>query len=259
MATRNVLVGRNLAIWADGYDISGNGNEVKIKRDAAKIDATVFGDHFSYDLAGIQKASLEFKGFYAAGYNFLDQIVNARFGQTADVQTLTAPAGLAAPVGSVFQPAILMPSVLTKYDIDVKLKGAVDIDAEFDARGAIDSGFILTSPIAALTATNTSLALDNTANGGATTGGWAAQLHVGAVSGTTPSLTAKLQGSPDGTTWTDIAGSTFVAVTTSNQAQRLTQPNGVTLPAQVRAVCTISGTTPSFNAMVAVSRTVVYV
>lgn len=258
MATRNVLVGRNLAIWADGYDISGNGNEVKIKRDAAKIDATVFGDHFSYDLAGIQKASLELKGFYAAGYGNLDQIVNARFGQTADVYTLTGPAGLGAPVGTVFQPAIMMPSVLTKYDIDVKLKGAVDIDMEFDARGAIDSGFILVSPIAALTTTGMSSALDNTSNGGATTGGWAAQLHVGAVSGTTPSLTAKLQGSPDGTTWTDIPGGLFAAVTTAFQAQRLTMPNGVTLPAQVRANYTISGTTPSFNAMVAVSRTVVY-
>jgi hypothetical protein len=253
MATRNVLVGRNLAIWADGYDISGNGNEVKIKRDAAKIDATVFGDHFSYDLAGIQKASLEFKGFYAAGYNFLDQIINARFGQTADVLTLTAPAGLAA-----LAPAILMPSVLTKYDIDVKLKGAVDIDSEYDARGAIDSGFILVSPIGATTTTGMSGVLDNTANGGATTGGWAAQLHISSVSGTTPSFTGKLQGSPDGTTWTDLPGGLFNAITTPNQAQRLTQPNGVSAPAQIRLNYTISGTTPSFTVAAAFARTPVF-
>ncbi len=253
MATRNVLVGRNLAIWADGYDISGNGNEVKIKRDAAKIDATVFGDHFSYDLAGIQKASLEMKGFYAAGYNFLDQIVNQRFGQTADVLTLTAPAGLAAAA-----PAIMMPSVLTKYDIDVKLKGAVDIDMEFDARGAIDSGFLLVSPIAATTATGMSAVLDNTTTGGATTGGWAAQMHVSSVSGTTPSLAMKLQGSPDGTTWTDIPGGGFVAVTASNNAQRLSFPNGTSVPAQIRANWTITGTTPSFNIALGFSRTVVF-
>jgi hypothetical protein len=253
MATRNVLVGRNLAIWADGYDISGNGNEVKIKRDAAKIDATVFGDHFSYDLAGIQKASLEFKGFYAAGYGFLDQIVNQRFGQTNDVLTLTAPAGLAA-----LGPAIMIPSVISKYDVDVKLKGAVDIDAEFDARGYMDQGFLLVSPIGATTVTGMSSVLDNTLNGGATTGGWAAQLHVSSVSGTTPSLTVKLQGSPDGTTWTDLPGGLFTAVTASNNAQRLVQPNGIATPAQIRANLTITGTTPSFNAMVGFSRSVVY-
>lgn len=254
MATRNVLVGRNLAIWADGYDISGNGNEVKIKRDAAKIDATVFGDHFSYDLAGIQKASLEFKGFYAAGYNFLDQIVNQRFGQTTDVQTLTMPAGPGVSLG----PAIMMPSVITKYDVDVKLKGAVDIDAEFDARGFLDQGFILVNPIAPLTVTGTGTALDNTLTGGATAGGWAAQLHVSTVTGTTPSLAMKLQGSPDGTTWTDLPGGAFNAVTASNNGQRLVMPNGTAVPAMIRANYTITGTTPTFLTAVAFSRSVVY-
>jgi hypothetical protein len=257
MATRNVLVGRNLAIWADGYDISGNGNEVKIKRDAAKIDATVFGDHFSYDLAGIQKASLEFKGFYAAGYGFLDQIVNQRFGQTNDVYTCTLPAGYVNN-----GPAIMMPSVVTKYDVDVKLKGAVDIDSEFDARGFLDQGFMLTNPLSVLTATGTGAIgnglLDNTTNGGATTGGWTAQIHVSSVSGTTPSLAMKLQGSPDGTTWTDLPGGAFNAITAANQAQRLVAVNGTATPSQIRTNWTISGTTPSFTAMVAFCRSVVY-
>lgn len=257
MATRNVLVGRNLAIWADGYDISGNGNEVKIKRAAAKIDATVFGDHFDYELAGIQKASLEFKGFYAAGYNFLDQIVNQRFGQTNDVYTCTLPAGYINN-----GPAIMMPSVITKYDIDVKLKGAVDIDAEYDARGFLDQGFMLMNPLSATTTTGTGTAgngvLDNSTTGGATTGGCTAQLHVSTVSGTTPSLTVKIQGSPDGTTWTDIPGMTFAAVTTPNQAQRLVVPNGVSVPAQVRTNWTVSGTSPSFTSMVSFCRSVVY-
>ena len=235
----------------DGYDITGNGNEIKLKRDAAKIDATVFGDHFSYELAGIQKASLEFKGFYNPGYNNLDQIVNQRFGQTNDVITLTAPGGYAA-----LQPAILMPSVITKYDIDAKLKGAVDIDSEYDARGALDQGFILVSPIIPITASGVSAVLDNTLTGGATTGGCAAQLHVWGVSGTTPSLTMILQGSPDGVTWTTLGA--FNAVTTNNSAQRLVLPNGTTIPQQTRVSWTVTGTTPTFNTLFGFSRSVVY-
>jgi len=124
------LVGRNVAVAVDGYDFTGNGNEIKLKRDAAKIDATVFGQHFSYDLAGIQKASLELKGFYSYGYSQIDQIINQRFGQTNDVNVLVAPAGY-----PVLGPAILMPSVITKYDLDAKLKGAIDA-FKLDVRGA---------------------------------------------------------------------------------------------------------------------------
>jgi len=175
------LVGRNVAVAVDGYDFTGNGNEIKLKRDAAKIDATVFGQHFSYDLAGIQKASLELKGFYSYGYSQIDQIINQRFGQTNDVNVLVAPAGY-----PVLGPAILMPSVITKYDLDAKLKGAIDLDAEFDARGALDQGFILNSPIGTTTTTgnSTDLFTAGVDTGGATTGGAAAHVHVFGVTGT---------------------------------------------------------------------------
>ena len=66
-----------------------------------------------------------------------------------------------------------------------------------------------------------------------------------AVSGTTPSMTAKLQGSyDDGTTWFDIPSVTFGAISTvSNTAIRFNGP----IPRTCRWVYTISGTTPSFT------------
>lgn len=250
--TAQVYVGRNVAVAFDQYDMSGNGNELKAKRDAATIDATVFGDRFSYDLAGIQKASIELKGFYTPGYNNIDGIVNQRFGQDSDV--LAAYGALGWPLGG---PMVMQPSVITKYDIDAKLKGAVTIDCTMMARGYVDDGYILLSPNQFTTATGTSTALDNTPNGGATVAGANAQLHVFSVTGTTPSLTMKLQGSPDGTTWTDIPGMLFSAATTAS-AQRLVLPKQQTIPAQVRANWTISGTTPSFLALLGFARGVVY-
>ncbi len=38
---------------------------------------------------------------------------------------------------------------------------------------------------------------------------------IGAVSSTNPSLAGKIQESVDGTTWTDVSGATFTAVTLS--------------------------------------------
>lgn len=73
-------------------------------------------------------------------------------------------------------------------------------------------------------------------------------LETGAVSGTTPSMTVKIQESDDNSTFTDITGATFTAVTASNNSQvlRVTELN-ITRKRYLRAVATISGTTPSFT------------
>lgn len=68
-------------------------------------------------------------------------------------------------------------------------------------------------------------------------------LHVTAVSGTSPSMTVKFQDSGDGTNWVDIPSAAFTAATATG-SQRLVVSNVGTL---VRAVATVSGTTPSFT------------
>ena len=66
---------------------------------------------------------------------------------------------------------------------------------------------------------------------------------IGTVGGTTPSLTGKIQESSDGSTWTDISGAVFTAVTASENVQVL---NFQRTKRYARHVATISGTTPSF-------------
>lgn len=245
------FVGRNVAIVCDQYDISGHGNELKAKRDAAVIDATAFGDRFEYGLAGVQKSSIELKGHYTPGYAGMDGIINQRFGQDSDVLVAYAPLGW-----GLLNPLVMQPSVITKYDIDAKLKGAVELDATWTARGAVDDGYMLQTPNTIMTATGTQAApLDDTATTGPTLGGAAAHLHVLAVSGTTPSLTMKIQSSPDGTTWTDLF--VFTAATKIG-SQRMTIAVGNNVDQQIRANWTISGTLPKFNAVVGFSRNVVF-
>jgi hypothetical protein len=82
-------------------------------------------------------------------------------------------------------------------------------------------------------------------------------INMGTVTGTTPTLVAKLQGSNDGgTTWYDIPGAVTPTITSSGQTLLEVYP-GVTpaanaavsspLPRTWRVAYTIGGTTPSFT------------
>jgi len=67
-------------------------------------------------------------------------------------------------------------------------------------------------------------------------------LNVTAVSGTTPSMTVKIQDTGDGTNWVDT-GSAFAPVTAAGIFRLVVPDLGLFL----RAVSTITGTTPSFT------------
>lgn len=67
--------------------------------------------------------------------------------------------------------------------------------------------------------------------------------HVGTVSGTTPTLDAKIQESDDNSTWTDITGATFTQVTASTALQVI---SFLRTKRYLRGVATIAGTSPSF-------------
>ena len=66
---------------------------------------------------------------------------------------------------------------------------------------------------------------------------------IGAVTGTTPSLTGKIQESSDAATWTDITSATFTAVTANNSVQVISFDR---TKRYVRHYRTVTGTSPTF-------------
>ncbi|HEX3148465.1 MAG TPA: hypothetical protein VHR66_10300 [Gemmataceae bacterium] len=87
--------------------------------------------------------------------------------------------------------------------------------------------------------TNTGSAIDMFDGDGSC---FAAQV-IGAVTGTSPSLTGKIQESSDNSTWTDVSGATFTAVTASNSVQTITFER---TKRYLRHARTVSGTSPTF-------------
>lgn len=98
---------------------------------------------------------------------------------------------------------------------------------------------------AAYTATASILQSDKAANADSVS----FYMNVTAVSGTTPSLTATIQCSPDdGTTWFSLATAEMTGQTgaiTATGQYRLT--SAAPIGARTRLLLTISGTTPSFT------------
>ncbi len=82
----------------------------------------------------------------------------------------------------------------------------------------------------------------------------AAFLIVNSASGTSPSLSVKLQDSPDGVNWADVY--TYPAVTAGNTVLRAGWSDfKYSLGRYLQATWTISGTTPSFTFSVSVTPT----
>jgi hypothetical protein len=66
---------------------------------------------------------------------------------------------------------------------------------------------------------------------------------IGAVGGTSPSLAGKIQESSDNSTWSDVTGATFTAVTASNNVQTIVFDR---TKRYLRHFRTVSGTSPTF-------------
>src|SRR5262245_4822583 len=66
---------------------------------------------------------------------------------------------------------------------------------------------------------------------------------IGAVGGSSPSLAGKIEESDDDSTWSDVSGATFTAVTSSNNVQVISFER---TKRYVRHHRTVSGSSPTF-------------
>lgn len=242
--------GRVTAVTMDQFDITGYYHEYKFKRDAHLIDVTPFGNRVSIDLAGIQKATMELKGFYNAAH---DMAMHERFGQDDDVYLTLCPTGY-----KPMAPAVMLPSVIVKYDVSAKAKDAVMLDSEFALRGFVDDGVQLISPKTVLTgASGVSGDYDAGMLVGTTVAGAAAQLHVWSLGGTTPQLDVKVEQSDDGSVWTDLL--TFATATEpTGSVDRQQLDYGNLVKQHIRASWTLTGTGATARALITFARSVDY-
>jgi hypothetical protein len=226
--------GKATTVLYNGYDISTYLNDISVSANVDTVETSTFGDTAKKYIAGLKDGSASFGGFWSTVAGEIDDILATTFaaGETTNVLTI-APAG--TTLGNRGQ---MLAGIHTTYEVAGSIGDAVGITGEMQASGGVDAGRFVHA-LGADTATGNSTSVDNSA---ASTNGYSMNQHITAVSGTTPSMTSKVQHSTDDSVWVDLA--TFTAAT-AIRGQQVTGTG--TVNRYVREVHTISGTNPSFT------------
>lgn len=153
------------------------------------------------------------------------------------------------------QPAYFAPLDLTDWNVDAAVDDNVKVKVEGQCDGGVDMG-VIGHALGTETVSTNSTSIDNTAS---TSNGAAAMLHVTAVSGTTPTMTVKVQHSTDNSSWADLITFTQVTGTTGPASngpvsEFKTVAAGTTVNRYTRVISTIAGTSPSFTYGVSFAR-----
>lgn len=222
--------GKNTSVLYGGYDISGYLNDISVPRQADTVDVSTFGSTNKQYLAGLADGSASGSGFWDGAVGAIDAILSATFGTANNVLSVGWQGTTLGNRGD------LMSGVHSAYEKAGSIGDAVGISFEMQASGGVYSGIYLHA-LGAETVTGNSASVDN---GAATTAGFAMNLHVTAVAGTsTPTVTSKVQHSVDDGVWVDLG--TFAAATAIG-GQHVTGTG--TVNRYVREVHTISGSSP---------------
>lgn len=238
------LHSKDVQVLVNQYDLSGYFNAFNVSAQQATHDTTCFGNQSPAYAGGLKSGNIAADGLFSADALLGSDVALPPLLGTNAVITLL-PKG-----GTVGNRAYTLQDVVKSYDIGVKVADMIRNHIAADSVDGYDYGVSLHA-LQAETATANGTAVDN---GAATTNGGVAQIHLTVMSGTsTPTLTAKIQHSTDNSTWADLAGGAFTALTALG-SQRQTIAAGVTVNRYLRVVFTIAGTTPSFTFQVSFAR-----
>jgi hypothetical protein len=236
--------GKAGAVLVNGFDLSAYLNSAEISAEISTHDSTVFGQNSQSHQTGITSGGLQLGGFFErTDSSGSHAVLSAALGAAAARVAACAPEGFTAGY-----PCVLIGANETKYDDSVKIESLVSVAAYLKATGGVDANGVSLRALAAATATANDASVDNAAS---SSNGGVGHLHVTAASGTTPTITVKIQHSANNSTWADLVTFTQASAATG---ERIVVAAGTTVNRYLRAIYTIGGTDPSFTFTVAFAR-----
>lgn len=236
--SRMVLL--NVRTFAGAVDLTGSTNKSEINASFETLDQTTYGSNgWKEFAAGLATTEVSVAGFWDAGTGLATDVDPATFAGLGAVGPWSvAPAGAAD--GAL---AYLTNALQASYK---PMGGATGDTAGFEAMGRgntrLARGLVLHPPGVArtVTGTGTSFQLGVVPTGKRLY----VNLHVLSVSGTTPSMTVRIESDDNAGFTTPITVATFAAATAAS-GQHLSVA-GPTTDSWWRVGYTITGTTPSF-------------
>lgn len=229
--------GKDTKVFINSVDFSGYFNNIDATRTADVAESTTFGNSNKTYITGNKDGTVTIAGFFDAT---ADATLQPLLGG-ADCVVAFGIDGLDATDGTTFANGNFI-----NYGISSPVGDIVASSLDFQADNGLFNGIVLEN--ATYTSTTSGTARDNTVSSG---NGGGAFLIVSAASGTTPTLDAKITHSADDITYVDLV--TFTQAT-STTAEVKVVAKDTTINRYLKAELTISGTTPSFTAIIGFGR-----
>lgn len=231
---------QNVRLFTGSADLTTVNNKVEVKAEAERQDATAFtasGVVWKETLTGIRSVEIAAEGQWEA--NDLSKVDNVSF---ADLGSVT-PWTICPATADVSSLAYLTGLLRGEYQLGGSIGEVAPWTASGDGTYPLVRGVIGHPPGTARTASGTGTSI----NLGAIPAGQSlyAGLHVYSVSGTTPSLTARIE-SDDATGFPSATTIGTFTAATALTSQFMRVATGPVTDSWFRAAWTISGTTPSF-------------
>jgi hypothetical protein len=231
---------KNGRVMVNNRHLSGRINGWTVAGERNLGETTTLVDDGARFIPGLRSGSITVNGLFDGGAGDIDEEIQASDGALDGLLTTVLPDGF-----TIGKPAFIATSNLSSYAIESSVSDTVSLTVEATPNDGVDHGRAVHAHTAE-TATGNSASVDN---GASSTNGGVASLHVTAASGTTPSLTVKVQHSTDNTTFVDLISFTAATAVTS---ERKTVTG--TVNRYVREQHTISGTSPNFTYAAAFAR-----
>lgn len=239
MAT--LVHGKDSALYLGKYALTNYLKSWEPTEDYDVADVSVMGKAYHESIPGQRAGSVKVEGF--AGF---------AAGESMDI--LTAYRGLASvpltisfPATAVGDEAILLNGFVNTTSNPADVSSAVGLSAELMGVDGLDWGKLL-HVLATETATADGTSVNN---GGASSNGGSANIHVTATTGASPSTVVKVQDSADDSSWADII--TFTTITAATYEHK-TLAAATAVRQYVRIIWTLGGSTTNITFCVAFAR-----
>lgn len=232
--------GKDTKIYAEGYNLTGYFRSGSLSSSADVAETSTFGDADKEYIAGLKDETVSLEGVYDPATGAVDEQLSTALAKDPSLWLIFPQLDTLGNVG------FGVSAVETAYEVNADLGDAVMVSAELQSKVGVER-LKAHHALAAETATGNAASIDNTAS--SASGGFG-YVMCSAASGTTPTLTVKIQHSTDNSVWADLI--TFAQITAANAKERLTVAG--TVNRYTRATHTIGGTTPSFTYVAAFGR-----
>ena len=231
------LIGKDLKLILDGYDISGDENALTLDEMADELDSTAFGDSAHNFTLGLYQATTGINGYFNPATNRNHDRLKSLLGSnTGGVFSAFMGQGASPAIGD---PAWGIIYVESKYSVNGSPPAMIATQAMLAGRGSArvaNWGAVLKNGIATTNTSSTNAAVNNTA---ASANGGSGMLHVlGAM--TTGTAVIVIEHSTDDITYVTLVTFTVDGSAIAGEVQNVAA--GAAVRQYVRARHTLSTT-----------------